>query len=58
MIANRHSRKQKRPDKLYTPYRIPYLETSERNDWCYRHGYSYDPGYGIKVIRPRKTNCR
>lgn len=58
MIANRTRRKQKRPDKLYTPYRIPYLETNERNDWCYRHGYDYDPGYGIKVIRPRKTNCR
>lgn len=56
--ASRKRRKQKRPDRLYSPYRIPYLETCERNDWCWGQGYMYDPMYGIRVVHPRKTNNR
>lgn len=58
MAIYRKHRRQKRPSQLYTAYKIPYLETCQRNDWCWERGYSYDPTFGIKVVRPRRTNNR
>lgn len=57
-MAHRRMNRMNDPRRLYSPYSIPYLETCERNDWCWNRGYMYDPTYGIKVVRPRKTSNR